>query len=271
MSQGSVMVDSVVQQAERLLVALSSLCNQVPPPTPTLLYFPIPLNGVGYIVATKENTDVTVECEGRNFLCHSVILKARSMLFFKLLERGSNVIRFDDVKFAVMDDIIKYIYSGQVTDDDVCLCLNHAVFVKVEITAEKLVDTISAAVKFELPTLLEKCFKVFRNQINFDNAADVLILSSKLGLEEFQRVAVTRITNNRAMLVADPGFRTKMLDHPATLLLLYDTLCQADTADTPPPSQSSSVSSPDPESGLWYCVCGNTVTGQCCSWCGYGN
>lgn len=223
------MVDSVVQQAERLLVALSSLCNQ-------------------------ENTDVTVECEGRNFLCHSVILKARSMLFFKLLERGSNVIRFDDVKFAVMDDIIKYIYSGQ-----------------VEITAEKLVDTISAAVKFELPTLLEKCFKVFRNQINFDNAADVLILSSKLGLEEFQRVAVTRITNNRAMLVADPGFRTKMLDHPATLLLLYDTLCQADTADTPPPSQSSSVSSPDPESGLWYCVCGNTVTGQCCSWCGYGN
>jgi len=253
MSQGTVMVDSVVQQAERLLVALSSLCNQVLPPTPTLLYFPIPLNGVGYIVATKENTDVTVECEGRNFLCHSVILKARSMLFFKLLERGSNVIRFDDVKFGVMDDIIKYIYSGQ-----------------VEITAEKLVDTISAAVKFELPTLLEKCFKVFRNQINFDNAADVLILSSKLGLEEFQRVAVTRITNNRAMLVADPGFRTKMLDHPATLLLLYESLCQ-DTEDTPPPSQSSSVSSPDPESGLWYCVCGNTVTGQYCSWCGYGN
>ena len=228
MSQGTVMVDSVVQQAERLLVALSSLCNQVLPPTPTLLYFPIPLNGVGYIVATKENTDVTVECEGRNFLCHSVILKARSMLFFKLLERGSNVIRFDDVKFGVMDDIIKYIYSGQVTDVDVCLYQNPAVIVQVEITAEKLVDTISAAVKFELPTLLEKCFKVFRNQINFDNAADVLILSSKLGLEEFQRVAVTRITNNRAMLVADPGFRSKMLDHPATLLLLYESLCQVE-------------------------------------------
>ena len=50
----------------------------------------------------------------------------------------------------------------------------------------------------------------------------------------------------------------------------FQLYCQ-DTADTPPPSQSSSVSSPDPESGLWYCVCGNTVTGQYCSWCGYGN
>ena len=50
----------------------------------------------------------------------------------------------------------------------------------------------------------------------------------------------------------------------------FQLYCQ-DSADTPPPSQSSSVSSPDPESGLWYCVCGNTVTGQYCSWCGYGN
>ena len=82
-------VASVVEQADRLLAALSSLC-------------------------TNDNTDVTIECGDQTFGCHAVILKARSMYFYNLVENGCNVIRVDGVKTDVMKEIISYIYTSQV-------------------------------------------------------------------------------------------------------------------------------------------------------------
>lgn len=228
----SLMVDSVLQEAERLLTALSTMC-------------------------TPDNTDVQIICGERTFGCHSIILKARSMFFFKLLKGGHNAVKIEDIESCVMDDVIKYIYTGQ-----------------IEITADKLVDSVAAASRFELPTLLEKCLKTFRNQISFDNAADILILSDKLGLEEFKRIAVTRITINRTMLAADPVFRQKIIENPDLLMMLYDNLCQADSSIeesfvSQMSSSQTSVSSSGSES-LWTCICGSTVTGLSCPWCGYG-
>ena len=245
----SLVVDSVVQEADRLLTALSSMC-------------------------TKDNTDVQIICGDRTFGCHSIILKARSMFFFKLLEGGHNVVKIQDIQSSVMDDIIRYIYTGQVTStSNEKIIIQY--FSQTEITGDKLVDTMAAASRFELPTMLEKCLKMFRNQINFDNAADVLIVSDKLGLEDFKRIAVNKITLNRTMLAADPVFRKKMVDNPDVLMLLYDNLCKEDCCmeesfRSQMSSSQTSVSSSDSGSGpLWTCVCGSTVTSVYCSWCGY--
>ena len=88
-SNDSTMVDCVVQQAERLLAALSSLC-------------------------TKENTDVCIECDEQKFFCHGVILKARSMYFYQMVESGSQVIKVEGVRPEIMNEIINYIYTSQV-------------------------------------------------------------------------------------------------------------------------------------------------------------
>ena len=132
---------------------------------------------------------------------------------------------------------------------------------------------IEASWRFQLPTLLEKSLKVFRNQINFDNALDVLIVAERVGLEEFKNVAINRITNNRHMLIADPVFRKKLIDNPQILLMLYEKLSQnqfdvfSEEISSSPISRHSSSSS----SGggvLWTCWCGSTATGEYCSWCG---
>ena len=150
--------------------------------------------------------------------------------------------------------------------------VNH--FSQIVINADKFVDFMSAASRFELPTLLEKCLKMFRNQISFDNAADVLIVADKMGLDEFKRIAVNKITVNRTMLAADPEFRKKMVENPDLLMMLYDNLCKADAStDESFRSQMSSSQTSESSSGsesLWTCVCGSTVTGVCCPWCGYG-
>ena len=85
----SSMGDCIVQQAERLLSALSSLC-------------------------TQENTDVCIECGEQKFNCHGVILKARSMYFYQIVESGTSVIKVDGVKPEIMKDIINYIYTSKV-------------------------------------------------------------------------------------------------------------------------------------------------------------
>ena len=210
------------QESERLLSALSSLC-------------------------TKENADVCVQCGSLEFYCHAVILKARSTMFSRILESPSrpNVVSISEVNPDVMEKVIAFIYSGQ-----------------LEMDKDSLLDILEAAVKLELPTLLERCHKFFRNQINFENALDVLILAEKLGLPQFQEVAEKRITKNRSLLMADPAFRQKMMENPRIMLSLYDRVCYDQGLED---SSSTSGSS---ESVLWTCSCGSTVSGQFCSWCG---
>ena len=119
---------------------------------------------------------------------------------------------------------------------------------------------------------MEKCCKMFRNQINFDNAPDVLIMAHQLQVEEIKNIAINRITNNRNMLMADPDFRKKMMEHPEILLLLYDKLCQNNDLILEEMSSSlNSQSSNSSTCSLWTCVCGSTATGHYCSWCGYAS
>jgi hypothetical protein len=81
---------------------------------------------------------------------------------------------------------------------------------------------VEAADKFDLSGLLAKCLEMFKNQTNNDNATDVLILAGKHGLEDFKYAAINKNTFNRTILMTDSVFRTKMMDQPKTLLLLYD-------------------------------------------------
>jgi len=207
-------VETLVQEADRLLTALSSLCN-------------------------RDNTDITLLCDEEKFFCHSVLLKARSPVFYQMLEGEIKVLKIEETSPSIMDDIIKYIYTGQVT-----------------ITKEKMVNLVMAGHKFELTGLLSKCLENFKNQTDFDNATEVLIMAEKHGLEDLKKAAVNKIIFNRTLLIGDREFRDKMLQHPEILLQLYDRLCQVNV----PVNMTSQ--------DIWTCVCGSSVVGAFCSWCG---
>ena len=103
------------QESERLLSALSSMC-------------------------TKKNTDICIQCGDQGFYCHAVILKARSEMFFRILESSSkpNGVNITEVNPDVMEKVIPFIYSGQ-----------------LDINKDSLVHILEAAVKLEVPTLPE--------------------------------------------------------------------------------------------------------------------
>ena len=87
-------------------------------------------------MCTKKNTDICIQCGDQGFYFHAVILKARSEMFFRILESSSkpNVVNITDV----MEKVIYFIYSGQ-----------------LDINKDSLVHILEAAVKLEVPTLLE--------------------------------------------------------------------------------------------------------------------
>ena len=81
-----------------------------------------------------------------------------------------------------MNDIIKYVYTAT-----------------LEISREKVAELVAAAVKFQLPALIEKCVKVFSNQINFDNALEVLQVAEKLEMNALKELCLQKITQNRSV------------------------------------------------------------------------
>ena len=159
-----------------------------------------------------------------------------------MLEEDIKVIEIENTSPSIMDDVIKFIYTGQVT-----------------ITKEKMVNLVVAGQKFELSGLLSKCLETFKNQTDFDNATAVLIMAEKHGLENFKKAAMNKIIFNRTLLLGDRAFRDKMLQHPEILLQLYDRLCQVNI----PVNMTSQ--------DIWSCVCGSSVVGAFCSWCGTSN
>ena len=137
-------VESLAQEADRLLAALVSLC-------------------------TRHNADLIIHCEEETFPCHSVLLKARSLFFSRMLEGGVKEINIDEIKPEIMDDVIKYIYTGQVS-----------------IPRDRLVELVIAGDKFELPGFLAKCLDMFRNQLNFDWMHFTFFQQSANKLSNFQ-------------------------------------------------------------------------------------
>ena len=60
-------------------------------------------------------TSTSLVCEEEKFFCHRVLLKARSPVFFKMLDGGIEVVKVDGIKPSIMDDDSKYIYTDQVS------------------------------------------------------------------------------------------------------------------------------------------------------------
>ena len=213
------MVDNIVREADNLLSALVSVC-------------------------TKENTDTGIECDGETYFCHSIVLKARSPVFYNLLANGTDKIRIDGVKSNTMELIIKYLYSS-----------------KIDVNQENLVDLIVSAYKFELPNLQEKCLSYFKNQLNVNNAIDVLIVSQKMQIEEFKLLALSKISKHRLRFIKEPEFKIKMMNNPEVLFLMYENVCEDPFGDF--------FSAPSEPGSLWTCICGTTATGNYCAWCSY--
>ena len=100
------------------------------------------------------------------------------------------------------------------------------------------------------------------------DAFGVIVVAEARGLEELLEAAVIRVNSERAVMVREPMFRERMMQHPAVLLRLYQGISMEE--DPMMVEEERKVDTMNSGGVLRACYgCGACSTGLYCTWCGY--
>lgn len=122
--------------------------------------------------------DVTLTCQDRYYLCHKSVLASKSTLFAKLFSSTSSdafnhIIPLDSIDYIALYDIIHYIYTGTAPE-----------------LAKKACYLLGPAAIFQLNELKMVCETFACEQINIDNAAELLMLSYSSETDRLKQIAL---------------------------------------------------------------------------------
>ena len=125
--------------------------------------------------------DVTLQCQGKKFKAHKVILAAASPVFGAMFKEGTkeheeNIVIIEDIESDVFELFLRYLYSGEVNQLD-----------------EKHLDLFAAADKYDVQPLREICIRHMSTNISVDNAVDILALAERHSIEPIKSFALELI------------------------------------------------------------------------------
>ncbi len=118
-------------------------------------------------------TDLEVKVQEKSIKVHKILLIASSSIFAEKLRENQYVLELDDMEFQVAEELINFIYDGEVKD--------------MEKYAKPLLET---ADKFGIKTLKVYCENFLCNNLCVLNAIGTLKLSAKCHAEELKEACV---------------------------------------------------------------------------------
>ncbi|XP_073814372.1 speckle-type POZ protein-like [Musca autumnalis] len=159
-------------------------------------------NDFAAILNSKEFSDVTLVAQnGCEFKAHKVILCARSQVLAAMFrndleESKTNRIRIDDMDADVIEEMLKYIYTGG------------------NIPQKLAAELFMAANKYSLLDLQILCEEILINTMEIATVADILFLADRHSNERLKTKAVQFIVNNIKALPATEGWKKlRQTDH----------------------------------------------------------
>ncbi|KAL6953837.1 hypothetical protein U1Q18_046967 [Sarracenia purpurea var. burkii] len=137
------------------------------------------LEDFGSLLKNGKFADVTISVNGTEYSVHKTILAARSAVFSAMFEQNGmresvkNRIDVTDIRENVMEEMLRYIYTG-----------------KVENLDEMAYDLFEAADKYDLAELKAMCENVLCNNLSVDSAAKTLDLADLHHANELKSEAI---------------------------------------------------------------------------------
>uniref|UniRef100_A0A8D8H354 Speckle-type POZ protein-like B n=1 Tax=Culex pipiens TaxID=7175 RepID=A0A8D8H354_CULPI len=147
--------------------------------------------------------DVTILIDGQRYLAYKGILSARSAVFAAMFEHPmqestENCITINDVEPGVFKELLRYIYTDQLT------CL--------ETMAQKLYQV---ADKYDIQTLKSLCRCHILKKMSSETAADTLVLADMHGDKEMKSHALGFLSGSEAGKVTkSAGWKKMFRTHP---------------------------------------------------------
>lgn len=132
----------------------------------------------------KSQADVTFKCGSEKILAHTLITSSGSPVLNAMFqnnfkEKKERVVEITDIKFDVMEQLVRYIYTGK------------ADFEKVD--AGQL---LAAADKYDVHSLKEDCGRYLSTTITLENAVLNLVASHLYNVQELLEIATDFLSKN---------------------------------------------------------------------------
>jgi len=212
-------------------------------------------------LCTSANTDVVLLCGAWQMRVHSEVLRARSHALAQMLGTSDGQQARAIVKLRLNMDpgalgiAVNYMYFNEIGNWD---------------GGTPLEKVVEAASELRVPGLLQACVPLL-DLVGLVDAFGVLIVSEARGLEELLEAAVGRVNSERAVMLREPMFRERMIQHPAVLLRLYQGVSvEEDHMMEEEERQMEMVTDINSGGVLRACYgCGACSTGLYCPWCDY--
>jgi len=153
---------------------------------------------------SKDHADVIIRCGDKVFDCHKVILASRSQVFKTMLEadmkeKMSGEIEIKNMDHEVLDDLLKYIYSG--------------VAPNIDAHSQKL---FAAADQYQLEKLKELCELKLCSRFDVSNCIDLLILGDLYNAQKLKASALEFVSRNiHKMKISE--WKQSLIPHPALM------------------------------------------------------
>ncbi|XP_065203508.1 speckle-type POZ protein B-like [Planococcus citri] len=154
------------------------------------------------LIKNQTLTDVVLSANGKEYPAHKAILAARSPVFCAMFTHSTkeselNRVDIEDINEAVVEAMLKYIYTGKCDDLD-----------------ELAEGLLAAADKYDLGRLKIMCAKKLIKGLSAENATNVLILADMHHHEDLKREAVNFIVANFAQVFVTIPWQNMLLSNP---------------------------------------------------------
>ena len=141
----------------------------------------------GNILGDMKFSDVKIVAGNDEFHCHRNILSGRSPVFeamfqSDMIENTSRIVDMKDIKPEVVREMLHYIYTGVISNDDVI----------DEIGG----DLLRAADQYQLNLLKNNCEEMLCSSLKVSNSIERLVLADLHQASKLRRMALRLVTKN---------------------------------------------------------------------------
>jgi hypothetical protein len=158
------------------------------------------------IYAEKELVDINIQCDGKTFHCHKLVLSCQSQVFKamieNMIEKESEVLEIDenDISAETMDQFVYFLYHEEFKD------------IKM-INPELLV----AADKYVVRDLFDECCKYFQPNLSLQNALGVLVSAEMTNQKDLFEAASRFVCKNIGSLNKTSTYKKLLKNNPTMI------------------------------------------------------
>jgi len=154
---------------------------------------------------SKDYSDVIIRCDDKVYDCHKNILALRSQVFKTMLESNmkekmTGDIEIKNMDHEVLEDLLKYIYSGVAPNID-----SHSQ------------ELFAAADLYQLEKLKELCELKLCSRFDLSNCIDLLILGDLHNAQKLKAAALEFVSKNMQKMKTSE-WKQRLIAHPALVL-----------------------------------------------------